>query len=242
MKRIVLLITVSILLTSCKSLILTYAAYKLKLKQDRVYIKKLNVPYKQVYFLGMKHIGTKKYYKNCSIVINNYKQNEYAFYVETIQPYKDDIPYQDSTAQKKIRKILGVDLTISYAEMNDTIMKLLVKKFKLIDQPRYFNLGVANGKIADLSYIELVKLYEAKYGEIILDSCDTNTALGKKYSCRTLSKEKRDAFDKEFILEARNKKVAEIIKNSEENKIVIIFGIKHYEGIKKELEILEIKQ
>ncbi len=118
----------------------------------------------------------------------------------------------------------------------------MIKKYELIDQPSYKVLGVTNSVWVDYSLIDLVNIYEKKYSIIELDSCDIKTGLNEEYKC-AVDFATRNTFTKEIINKERNKLVAKTLINSNDKKIVIIYGKKHFAGIQKELsQLIKEKQ
>jgi hypothetical protein len=239
MWKVFILIAFSVSLMSCRGLLVTIANQKLHLTQKKPELKKFDVAGKEVFFIGMRHIGTKKYYNNTKQLVEKFSKDSFLIFVESVAHIENGVRFRDTLMLKKFRKITGVDLGIEHANQEDKVMKLLVERLKLINQPDYKELGVHVYKKADLSYVNLINLFEERYGDIELDSCDLNSKLGSQNPCKLVSSEKRQIFDREFILQERNKFVANEIQSSANRKILLIYGLMHYEGIKDELQKLQ---
>ena len=211
-----------IIFSSCLSTIASVGG----LKDKSPDVKRLNIEGKEVYFIGMSHLAKEEFYLNTKKIITEYQQNGFMFYVETVKNDKED-----TLALKKFRKLMNLDLKIKFSNIDNSILVKLKDKYKLIDQPKYEYMGLTSYKIVDYNYSELLDFYEKKYGKIILDSCDLKTEIGSKYICTPYESKDRKVFKNEIIIKKRNELIVEKIKNSEDKKIVIIFGKKHLKGI-----------
>ena len=212
---------------------------KAGLNETEAVLKKIPVEGKEVYFLPMRHLGKHDFYQNVRVLVDSLSRLGYAVYVETVKARKDGKAYVDTLALKKLRKIKNMDFSKPYIETNNSIIQNLIRKHELVGQPEYKDLGAYEYKIVDLSYVDLVQRFEALHGEVELDSCDLTTNFGQPYHCQTISGQKAKVFDKDFLFRERDKEVAKSIRNSTDKKILVVFGLLHYDGIIKELENLE---
>ena len=115
-------------------------------------------------------------------------------------------------------------------------------KYKLLNQPKYSKLNVDNltSVRADVDLTELIDEFEKNNGEIKLDSCDFQFSIkSKNYKCRKAKKSLRKIFNKEYIEDYRNKRLAERIIKSKKNKILVIYGNAHLYGLFFELHKLD---
>ncbi|MEO5966993.1 MAG: hypothetical protein ABIP69_01930 [Ferruginibacter sp.] len=199
-------------------------------------ITKINYEDREILFLGMTHLAKRKFYKNAKIAITDLESKGFITYVESVSIIIDNESIIDTVYAKKVRKIVGLDITISYDKIKNIFWKAFRTRFNLVGQPPYRNLGVMNYKYVDVPYNTLIDLYEKKYGIIEMDSCDFKTDLGRTYKCKLMPVKNRNDFNREFIYELRNMFVGETIKQSKEKKILIVYGKEHLEGIKNYLE------
>jgi|GEM_PF-1488615 len=224
---------ISLFFSSC----ISFIAKQTGLHDKTPVFERLNVPEKEVYFLGMMHLAKSEYYEAAKKILDTFNKQGYVFYVESVSENTTDSTVKvelDSIRMKKIRKIIRLDLG-KYSETDNEILKKLIQKFNLVDQPHYRNMGIKNYRRVDLSYVQLIDMYEKKYGPVILDSCDLATALKTSYNCNPLPARTRKIFTDEFIVAERNKLIAEAALSSNDKKIVIIYGKKHLEGIREEI-------
>ena len=228
MKKIILF-SIIIILNSCYNLI----AKKIGLTDLEPQLTKLKVPHKDVYFLGIMHLGKKEYYDNVKIKITNFQNEGYTFYVEGASSFENGKKTIDTISLKKMRKITGLDFSIKYSQMTNDIFKKMVEKIQLQDQPNYEDLGAINIIKVDYNFKQLISFFETENTIVKLDSCDLATPLGIEFKCSQLNKETRDKFDKEILLEKRNKQLADSILNSKHKKIVVVYGKKHLDGVQK---------
>lgn len=225
------LVIVLFFFTSCAS----YVVNKIGLNDKSPFCEKLIFNDKEVYFLGMMHLASNEFYENTRKIIADFQQRDFIFFVELVAEKNKLV---DTFNLRKIRKLTGLDLTLKYSQNNNPILRNIIKKYNLIDQPKYSNLGLLNYTRTDLSPSEMINLYEKKYTPVLLDSCDLITKLGESYNCKT-NTNLRNIFTEEIIIIKRNKLIINAIINSNDKKIVVIYGKAHYEGIVKELKMLK---
>jgi len=217
------------MLSSCYNLI----AKKVGLTDLEPQITKLKLHDKDVYFLGIMHLGKKEYYDNVKIKITNFQNEGYTCFVEGASLFENGKKIIDTISFKKMRKITGLDFSNKYSQMTDDIFKKMVENFKLQDQPNYEDLGAKNFIRVDYNIKQLIGFFETENTIVKLDSCDLATPLGIEFKCSQLNKETREKFDKEILLEKRNKLLVDSILNSKHSKILIVYGKKHLVGVQK---------
>lgn len=127
-------------------------AKKLQLEETKVILKPFLVNGKEVYLLPMKHLAKVEFYSNCKLVIDSMQKNKFVVYAESLST-KEDIKVIDTIGLKKLRKTLSLDVTRNYS-VSLAILKELVKRYNLVDQPSYENLGVVKSKIVDVFYLD----------------------------------------------------------------------------------------
>jgi len=233
MKKLIIFfstITIIVSFSSCLSII----ASKVNLKQTSPKLERISTPNKEVYFLGMAHLANSEFYENTRKIITDFQKKGFIFYIENTVAYDSNKLISDTLYLKKFRKISQIDLTRKYSQLSNPLMQKIIKKYELIDQPSYQVLGVINSTWVDYSYIDLINLYEKKYFIIKLDSCDIETNLKEQYNCN-FDKSVKNTFIKEIIYKERNNLIAKTIINSNDKKIVIIYGKNHLEGVQKAL-------
>ena len=231
-KALIILITITFFFSSCLNMI----ARKTGLRENSPKLTEIKSAGHEIIFMGMRHLGKQEFYDNAKNIIIDLKNKGFVIYAESAATIIDNKIILDTTYAKKARKIMGIDVTVPFDSINNSILNALVEKFKLVEQPNYAGLGAENRIIVDVPYERLIDLFETKYGEIILDTCDINTNLGKFYNCNMSPKASREIFNNEYLLEERNRIISEKVKNSPDRKILLIYGLKHLKGIKEFLE------
>ena len=231
MKKIILrsIIIVLLFLQSC----LPFVAKKLQLDAKNPSIEKLQINEKEVYFMGMSHLAKKEFYDNTKLLVKEFQSKGFVFYVEAITELDKTKFILDTFYAKKFRKLTEIDLTIRYSMSENLLLQKLKTKYNLIDQPKYDSFGMKNFKRVDFNYTELVDGYENKFEKIVLDSCDLRTDIGKPYNCQKSSLLKRMNFRNELVFKSRNKLITDSILNSNDKRIVIVYGRRHLDGIKE---------
>ena len=232
MKQFVLLMIILVFLSSC----LNVLAKKTGVKKRSPVLTEIKCPDHEVIFMGMRHLGKQEFYDNARKIIIDLKNKGFVIYAESAATIIDNKIILDTTYAKKARKIIGIDVSVSSDSINNSVLRALVSKFKLVEQPGYAELGAEDRIIVDVPYERLIDSFEKKYGEIILDSCDINTNLGVLYNCFMVPKTSREIFSREYLLDERNKIISQKVKSSPDKKILLIYGLNHLKGIKEFLE------
>ncbi|CAM3333146.1 hypothetical protein [Empedobacter stercoris] len=200
----------------------------------KVVLNKINHNEKSLYFLPIRHIGTKVYYQQVTTKIDSLQSLGYHFLFEGNSLHKSDKIVSDENVESylKFRKITGIDILLPYSKIPPYSDYCI--KYNLIDQPSYaeFGMNENDSKSADLSIKQLVDSYEKSYPKITLDSCDYNTNLNETYSCTKVDETSRKIFMKDFILKKRNEHLVSQIKNNKNKQLVIIYGENHFDEVK----------
>lgn len=220
---------------------------KMVFKKMGIFDKTVTLKYitngnKKIIFMPMHHIGEKEFYDDAKATTASFLKKNYMVFFEAVQKggIKDSI--QKDTIYRKIRKITGVDYysmasTGGYLDTTtNTIMGLklsFISKHKLINQSRSLltSLDSNHVKNIDANILDLIDATEEKFGKIILEPYDFETAFGSKY------KRKKDKeISNFFATEYRNNLVTDSILKSPYDKIMIVYGAKHFDGILENLK------
>ena len=129
---------------------------------------------------------------------------------------------------RKWRKING-GVTMNREDIEQ--LKIVFKDG--IVQPKWKDLGITESDFnADISLKDLITEYEDRYDEVELDNCDMETSFKNEYNCSKSTKNDLSP----IILDFRNQNIVNLIKNSNDKKIVVIYGARHKKGIIKLME------
>ncbi len=212
------------------------------LLDKKIPLKYISNGEKKIASFSIHHVGQKEFYDDVKRKIDSFIKIGYVVYYENVRlgPVKN-IPERD-TLLRKARKITGVDfLTVgANAGYIDTATQSImgkkskyIKKFHLVNQP----IGIIpysdtmNVKNVDATFVQLVNECEKKFGPIKLEKYDFETNFGKKYE---LKKEKE--INKYFLTGFRNNLIANTILNDRRDKIIIVYGAAHFDGILENLQ------
>ena len=234
MKKIIIIILFLFIAISCNSYKVNLAFNLMGIYNDTAKLDKLKNNNKEVVFIPIHHIGTKPFYAEVKKKIDSLENLGFHFYTEKI---KGDV--KDTIALLKLRKFSGIPFSkknSGYIKMIDSMYNGKVKyKKEVIDQPSYSALGIDSlkSKNVDVTINEMITYYESKYGEIKLEKCDYENPNNKKSSCKVKPVDKKKGDD--AIINFRNKHVIEELLKDKNDKIVIVYGAKHFIGIKEEL-------
>lgn len=230
------LLLLCLLLTSCVSMVVN------ALVSEEMDLVKLTNGEKEVVFFPMAHVGPSEFYDDVAAKVDSLKELDYVFLYESAGSTLTDSLESDKLS-RKFRKVFGTSPS-ALASRADTVNQLLFNEIEykgdlnLMTQPPYsqLNLDTSEAYRADASMEELFAAYEKQYGEIELSECDRITPLEAEYNCDWLNRKDRKAFRKEYIHAYRNQVLAETLLEVNSNKVAIIYGQAHLQGLREILE------
>lgn len=237
MKKIILLILPLLLLQSCVTLGLRVMGI---LNEEAKFETFSNESGKEVVFIPMKHIGTTEFYGSVKGLVDSFTSQGFVVLYEGAKPSFED-SLQVDTLRRTMRKIMGVSIGSGYYDTTNQVLMGSIEykgKKKLVNQPAYPKLGVDMDKAVrvDVASDKLVEMFDAKYPVPALGSCDYETPLQGKYECASMEPKAAKIFMKEFILDHRNKHLADYISDATTHNMLVIYGGLHLRGTLEELE------
>lgn len=252
MKKLLLFLTVtSLVSTSCKSYLMNNFFEREGIYDETSKIEKL-VGENEIIIIPMHHIGTENFYKNVRKKVDSLTNLKYKIFYEMI--LTNNMKSNDSSIQEimdttmilKFRKAFGLiglsaKGTTNYIEFFKE--KGIKIKKNLVPQSNLTDLGLKNklSENVDATMDELIRAYENKYGNIILEEYDLKTKLFDNYD-RNKCKNKIDKqMFNEFITHYRNGVIINKINQNKNAKIAIVYGKNHFVGIKDSLQKLGYK-
>ena len=209
--------------------------------ENSVTTKKIANAEKQVAFIPMHHIGKRTFYNDVKIKIDSLKRLGFIVYYEGVKPDNGLDSLTSDTLAMKIRKAIGIDVRQIRAQKGyiDTASssfmgkkKKFVRKLKLVNQPPlnvYFD-TITDLRV-DVTLTQLVAGLELKTGLLKLDSCDFKTRSDQQYSCGVPKRRER----RTVMMAIRDSVVAETILREKRDKICVVYGGAHFDGIYKYL-------
>lgn len=232
MKKVLCLI-LFVTITSCANYVVDSAFKQMGIYEDYAKVDKLVNDKKEVVFIPMHHFGTKSFYNDVNKKVDSLENLGFQFYTEGTNTYMND-----TITLLKLRKLTEVPFSknqINHLEAFNVYYNGKIKyKKELVVQPSYKILGIDSlkGRNVDVTSKDMIHYYESKYGELILEDCDYKTPLNEKPTCKSaVSKKQVD----DAILHFRNAYVIEEVQKDTHQKIAIIYGAKHFIGIREEL-------
>lgn len=225
MKKIIIILLVVFSFSSCQCLQLnTFAITKSAIKHKRVMVK----GDRETIYIPMSHLGKQAYYDEIKAFVTEKREQGYKIYYEAI--LTDTVTLrkgQLDTLLLKRRKLLGYHFFVDYSDKSN---KSLPKCYKKYIGQTLKNTGVSQQTDvnADLQFEEIIALYEAKYGEIPLEECDYTTPLNKPYKCDPIIGTSRSSSKFRFTNEFRDAHLEQLLINSEDKKIVLLYGSFHW--------------
>ena len=232
-----LLVALSLILfMSCVSTFVGVALKKVGATDKKATLKKLDYKDKDILFLEMIHLGQKEFFEDVKHKTDSLNELGYFIFHEGFHLKKSEVPKisDNDTVALKFRKVTGIDPLIDYSKAKSLVP--YVDEYNLVDQPDYIKLGLtsSNSKAVDIAGSKLIEIYEKEKGEIRLYECDYESKLGNKnYDCKQAKKADRKYFMDEILIGERDKHIYENIQETDKNKILIIYGKKHFNGVKR---------
>ena len=233
------LLLVCIMLTSCVSIFPKKALKKTGVLDAKTELKIINNQKQNIIFIPMHHVGRLEFYDDVANKIDSLQNQGYTVFYESVADENQIDSLVMLTSVKKLRKIMRFfpQEHKGYIDTTTNVIAGKLKyrgKHKLINQPAYAELNVDQSTAlkADIGLTELINAFEKHNGTIKLDSCDLTTSLtGERYKCKKVKKRLMKIFEREYIIDYRNKFLAESIINSKKNKVLVVYGDAHFYGL-----------
>lgn len=246
MKKILILL-ILINFASCASIFNNRIIRKTGIENEKTELRFIDGKEKEIIFIPMHHVGRKKYYDDVSHKIDSLQKLDFTVFFEGVVDNKEKDSLLRKKSLLKLRKIMGFfpQGHKGYLDTTTNVIagKLKYKgKYKLINQPSYKKLKVDSltSIRADVSLTELMNDFEKNYGAIELDSCNYKIKItDKKYKCKKAKRNLRKKFRRKYVMEYRNKSLADRINKSKKNKILVVYGRAHFTGLWYELHLLD---
>lgn len=223
MKKVTVLIALSLSLLSCRS-ILT----RIFLSKTQVHFEHYKSGNRDLVFIDATHVGKPEYFADVKFTVDSLRGKGYTIVFEEIRAVVsslDDLPKID-LYKKKIRKITGV----YYGDYSDAKenQNLHVPNMKGLTYQTVDNTGIdrARDVWADYSLTQLVRTYEAEKGEIELSECDLKTTPNQRYRCTKIDRSEANY----LLLELRNKRLLHVVDSIQKDKVAILYGAAHHWG------------
>lgn len=238
MKKL-LLVLPFIALSSCAKKLVDLALKKSGAFDKTTVLQPLEYNDKEIVFLNMVHLATKEYYADVTHKIDSLQKDGYFVFYEGLYLKKSEriIDKNDTITYLKFRKVMGIDPLLEYSKIKP--FSDYVDKHQLIDQPDYTDLGITskNSKAVDLPMTVLISELEKEKGAVELTPCDFDQKLGSgSYTCDKAASDVRKYMMEHVVINKRNEHIVQQIKQSDNKKIVIVYGKNHYDGIKEMLQ------
>jgi hypothetical protein len=229
-----------ILLSSCSIQNITQKAFESSGLYDTniKILKKYKSADKDITFLGIRHLGEKTYYDTIKATVADYQGQGYIVFYEGLK----DKEITDTIVLRKFRKILPIKFNMSdiyslnYKTVLSNVLSEKIPGFKfsenIIHQPNssFLIADKLQSSNVDVSFTDFIKTHEKLFGSIQLVDCDfIDNWIGTEcYSTPHKNKNK-------IFVDYRDEFLVNQILKSNHQKILIIYGEAHHEGVSKSL-------
>lgn len=224
MKKIVLFsLVVSMLLSiiSCTRVAVALTNKKDPLRKKTVWVK----GDKEIIFIPMIHVAKPGYYEKVKDFLSQKRNEGYVVYYEGLVTGAAT-PEERDTLTLKMRKIIGYHLCGAYTNKENKSTPQYLKKY--VGQ-NMTNTGIDTLRDvrADMTVKELIAKIESERGEKIeLESCDFETPLNAPYKCSNYKQ-----YYYRFTRKYRDDYLSNLLLNTSDKKIVVIYGGDHKWGV-----------
>ena len=224
MKKIALFsLAVSMLLSiiSCTRVAVALTNKKDPLKKKTVWVK----GDKEIVFIPMIHVAKAGYYEKVKDFLSQKRNEGYVVYYENLKNGGKTSEERD-TLTLKMRKIIGYHLCGAYTNKENKSTPQYLKKY--VGQ-NMTNTGIDTLRDvrADMTVRELIAKIESERGEKIeLESCDFETPLNAPYKCSNYKQ-----YYYRFTRKYRDDYLSNLLLNTSDKKIVVIYGGDHKWGV-----------
>lgn len=224
MKKIALFsLVVSMLLSiiSCTRVAVALTNKKDPLKKKTVWVK----GDKEIIFIPMIHVAKPGYYEKVKDFLSQKRNEGYVVYYEGLVTGAAT-PEERDTLTLKMRKIIGYHLCGAYTNKENKSTPQYLKKY--VGQ-NMTNTGIDTLRDvrADMTVKELIaKIESEKGGKIELESCDFETPLNAPYKCSNYKQ-----YYYRFTRKYRDDYLSNLLLNTSDKKIVVIYGGDHKWGV-----------
>lgn len=218
MKKIISILLLSLLITSCSRAVFMFYDKKDPHKKRTTWAK----DDREIIHIPMIHLAKQEYYDKVKVFVEEKRKEGYTIYYEGVANGTTNKEELD-TLYLKIRKILGFHFGTSY---NDTTNKSLPKRYKKYIGQTLTNTGIdtLTDINADMNMKQLIEKLERGLGEkIVLGDCDFKTPLKAKYKCKSKYRKYRYNLTRQF----RDDYLSDLLINAPHKKIVVLYGAAH---------------
>lgn len=172
---------------------------------------------REVVMIGMIHVEKPKFFEEIRLYLDSLKNEGYVVFYEGIT--EGVHPPRLDTILRKFRRTTGYDIDYFYRKAFSS---------KTYTMQTLTNLGLMTDSDinVDMTLDGMVTEYEKRYEEIVLTDYDWQTGLMEKYRWRKSGKQRYNEWH--MIHTLREEHIVETVKNSEHDKIVLLYGAGHW--------------
>jgi len=134
----------------------------------------------------MVHVSKPEFFEDVKTKLDSLRNNDFIVYYEGVGVV-DSTKYSKEkydTLILKTRKLFGFNFqSKTYSNKENESLPKAIYNDKYVAQSKG-NIGIQEEDVnADVSVVEMIEVYEQKYGKIELEDCDFTTPLNSKYEC-----------------------------------------------------------
>ena len=229
MKKISFLVVFTLSLISCASTYLSLITSK-SVKLNTFYNEELD---KTVVLFPMVHVNKPEFFEDVKTKLDSLRQDGFLVYYEGVAVI-DSTQYSKENYEAltlKARKLFGFNFqSKTYSDKENKSLPKAIYNDKYIAQNRDI-IGIKDEDVnVDMSVVEMIEVYEQKYGEIELEDCDYNTPLNSKFKCDRLPNYS------DIMIMTRNDTILSHLYKESHKKIALVYGKRHFDFMRGSLQ------
>jgi hypothetical protein len=179
-KKLILLVLLVLLLSSCKGLIYSVILPK-KPELKVLYNEEKD---KTLAFIPMYHIAKPLFYRETKKIVDSLRKKGYTVFYEGmgLPDAKKPSPQED-TLLRKFRRLLGIQVGDYTNKENKTLPNFMTSGKYVAQTHEIIGVGKEKDFNIDVPADMIIQGHEKEYGEIKLNQCDWKTDFFDEYDC-----------------------------------------------------------
>ncbi len=188
---------------------------------------------KTVVLFPMVHVNKPEFFEDVKIKLDSLRRDGFLVFYEGVAVVDSTMYSKENydTLTLKARKLFGFNFqSKTYSSKENKSLPKAIHNDKYIAQNRDI-IGIKDEDVnVDMSVVEMIEVYEQKYGKIKLEDCDFTTPLNSKFKCDRLP----NYLD--IMIMTRNDTILSHLYKESHKKIALVYGERHFDFMRGALQ------